>query len=122
MLLTITLGNSKNVKENNMRLDDYISEIELEEEYINEEYGTTTLYFVAPKEMLNGKYPEAVSMEISVEFPTDYPEARGSTVMFSPTDYDEEEDAYTDYDWFDADLTYEEIEKLIDLAKGTVYE
>ena len=30
-----------------------------EEKYDSEEYGTRTLYFIAPKEMLNGKYPEA---------------------------------------------------------------
>ena len=89
----------------------------LEERYDSEEYGTTTLYFVAPKEMLNGKYPEAESMEISVEFPIDNIEAKYATVMFSPTKYDDEVGGYTDYDWFDVSLPFEEVEVLIDLAK-----
>ena len=91
--------------------------IKLEDRYYNDEYGTTTLYFIAPKEMLNGKYPEATSMEISVEFPTEHPEANYASVMFSPTKYDEEEDVYTDYDWYDVDMPYEDIEALIALSK-----
>lgn len=89
----------------------------LEDRYVSDEYGTTTLYFVAPKEMLNGKYPDAESMEISIEFPTDKVDARYATVMCSPTKYDEEQESYTDYDWFDADMSYEEIEELIDKAR-----
>ena len=88
-----------------------------EERYDNEELGTTTLYFVAPKEMLNGKYPEAETMEISIELPTNNMEARYATVMFSPTKYYEEGECYTDYDWFDADMPYEDIEALIKLAE-----
>lgn len=88
-----------------------------DESYISEEWGTITLYFIAPKEMLNGKYPEAESMEISIEFPRECVDARYANVMFSPTKYDEEEDCYTDYDWFDVNLSCEEIEKLIKLAE-----
>lgn len=91
--------------------------IKFDESYISEEWGTITLYFIAPKEMLNGKYPEAESMEISIECPKEYIDARYATVMFSPTKYDEEEDCYTDYDWFSVNLSYEEIEKLIKLAE-----
>ena len=91
--------------------------IKFEESYISEEYDTITLYFIAPKEMLCGKYPEAESMEISVECPREYIEARYSTVMFSPTKYDEESESYTDYDWFDVDMSYDEIEALIKLAE-----
>ncbi len=91
--------------------------IKLEDKYVGDEYGTTTLYFIAPKEMLNEKYPEATSMEISVEFPTAHPEASYASVMFSPTKYDEEEDGYTDYDWYDVDMPYEDIEALIALAE-----
>lgn len=91
--------------------------IKLEDKYASDEYGTTTLYFIAPKEMLNGKYPEATSMEISVEFPTARPEANYASVMFSPTKYNEEEDGYTDYDWYDVDMPYEDIEALIALSK-----
>lgn len=91
--------------------------IKFEESYISEEYGTITLYFIAPKEMLNGKYPEAESMEISVEFPIGNIEARYGIVMFSPTKYDEEGESYTDYDWFEVPLPFEEIEKLIKIAE-----
>ena len=42
--------------------------IKFDERYDSEEYGTTTLYFIAPKEMLKkfiptNDYPEAISME-----------------------------------------------------------
>lgn len=88
-----------------------INKIKFEEKVISEEYETTTLYFIAPKEILNGKYPEAERGEISIEFPTNNPEASYASVMFSPT-----KDG-VDYDWFDVDLSYDEIEKLINLAE-----
>lgn len=91
--------------------------IKFENSYINEEYDTITLYFEAPKEMLDGKYPEAESMEISIECPKEYIDARYASVMFSPTRYVEEFESYTDYDWFDVDMSYEEIEELIKLAE-----
>lgn len=93
------------------------SRIKFDESYISEEYGTITLYFIAPKEMLNGKYPEAESMEISIECPREYIEARYSNVMFSPTKYDEEEECYTDYDWFEVSLPFEDVEELIKIAE-----
>ena len=68
--------------------------IQFDERYDNSEFNTTTLYFIAPVDLLNGKYPEAESMEISVEFPTDRPEAEYTDVMFSPTK------DRLDYDWF----------------------
>lgn len=95
-----------------MKLDNYISQIEFIDIYINEKYGTTTLYFSAPKEMLDGKYSEAEFMTISIEFPTDHHEASDTHVECSPTEYDEETDSYTDYDWFDVDMSYEDIDKL----------
>lgn len=82
-----------------------------EKKVVSEEYGTTTLYFLAPKEVLDGKYPEAEHMTISVEYPTATPEARFAKVMFSPTKNGE------DYDWFDADLRYEDIARLIDYGE-----
>ena len=100
--------------ENRVMLD---NKIKFDESYISEEYDTITLYFTAPKEMLNGKYPEAESMEISVECPREYICARYSSVMFSPTKYDECEDGYIDYDWFNIDMSYDDIEALIKLAE-----
>lgn len=93
--------------------------IEFEERYDDGE-GTTTLYFIAPKEMLKTTmikdYPEAVAMEISIELPTNNMEARYAGVSVSPTRYVEEDDGYEDYDWYDIYLPYDEIEELIDLA------
>lgn len=90
--------------------------IEFEERYDNEEHETTTLYFIAPKELLDGKYPEADRMEISVEFPTNHMEPAYASVAFSPSKHEAEEDAWTDYDWYDVDLPYDEIDALITLA------
>ena len=90
--------------------------ITFEERYDSKEYGTTTLYFIAPKDILDGKYPEAEYAEISVEFPMNNPEARYATVEFSPTRYIEEDESYSDYDWYEVDVPYEEIEELIKLA------
>ena len=53
-----------------------ISDLELEERYYSELYKTTTLFFIGPKEILNDKYPEAESTEISVEFIIDDPYKR----------------------------------------------
>lgn len=92
--------------------------VEFDERYDDGE-GTTTLYFTAPKEMLDGDYPEAVAMEISIELPTDKMEARYADVAISPTRYIEEDDSYEDYDWYDVAMPYEEIEELIDLARNS---
>ena len=79
--------------------------------------GTTVLWFTAPKELLPREYPEAESMEISIECPTEYISADYATVEFSPTKYDEEEGCYTDYDWQELGVPFEEIEALIQLAE-----
>ena len=91
--------------------------IEFDGKYHSEEYGTITLYFIAPKEMLDGKYPEAEHAELSIEFPENIIEAKDAIVLISPTKYDEECDCYVDYEWCDFDLSYGEIEELIDLAR-----
>lgn len=85
--------------------------IKFEERYDSEVYGTTTLYFIAPKELLNDDYPEAVSAEIMIECPTEHIEPAYAAVGISPTDEDG-----SDYDWCDYDLPYEMIGELIDLA------
>lgn len=94
--------------------------IKFEERYDNDVYGNTTLYFIAPKEMLKTMMikdcSEAVAMEISIELPTNHIEAAYASVCVSPTNEDGE-----DYDWYDIDLPYDEIEELIKLAeKGKV--
>ena len=94
--------------------------IKFDERYDSEEYGTATLYFVAPKEMLKkfiptNDYPEAISMEISIEFPTEHIEANYADICVSPTR--EYENGTEDYDWYDVDIPYDEIEELIKLAE-----
>ena len=84
--------------------------VQREDRYDDTELNTTTVYFTAPAELLAGKYPEAESMEISVEFPMDKPEAKYARVMVSPT-----RDG-SDYDWCDVDMSCGEIEKLMALA------
>lgn len=90
--------------------------IEFDERYDCEEYETTTLYFTAPKDlihvMLGREYPDAVSMDISIECPTGQLDAQYASVGVSPTNENGE-----DFDWCDVDLSYDEIEELIVLAE-----
>ena len=91
--------------------------IKFDESYISEEYDTITLYFTGPKELLIGDYPEAESMEISVECPREYICSEYANVEISPTMYDEENDGYTDYDWREISMPLDEVEALIKLAE-----
>lgn len=83
----------------------------------NKEDNETVLYFIAPKEMLVGDYPEAISAEISLEFPTDCAKADYVGAYISPTRYVEEDDGYEDYDWCDLSLSDAYINELIELAR-----
>ena len=99
--------------------------IKFDERYDSEDYGTTTLYFIAPKEMLKEfiptiDYPDAISMEISIEFPTNHVEADYANVYVSPTR--EDENGTEEYDWHDVNIPHDEIEGLIKLAKTSNYE
>lgn len=93
------------------------TKIKFDSRYDDEEYGTTTLYFIAPREMLCGKYSKAEFTAISIEFPSNHIEAHYASVMFSPRKYFEENDCYIDYDWFDINMSYEDIETLIKIAE-----
>lgn len=94
--------------------------ITFDERYDNEDNETTTFYFVAPKEMLDlyfpapNWYPDAVSMEIAVEVPTECMESRLAGVSVSPTRNDDGQ--LSDYDWFDIDMSYEDTDALIKLG------
>lgn len=81
-----------------------ISKVMFDEQYKSDEYETVTLYFFAPKEWLGGLYPEAISAEISVEYPVAHPEAIYATVMMSPTRVTDN-NSVEDYDWYDIVLT-----------------
>lgn len=86
-----------------------------EGKFIDEEFKTITLYFIAPEEMLNGKF-EADVTTISVEFSTATPEPYFARVMYSPAIYDEEDEAYEDYVWFDVEISDSEISELMALG------
>lgn len=99
----------------------FLDRIEFEEQYQSEEYETTTLYFIAPVEILKGKYPEAISAEISIEFPaldSAYFYPKDASVEMSPTC--EDGDGLLDYAWFDVDLPYDEIELLLSIYDKAV--
>lgn len=70
-----------------------IAKLEFEERVDNEFLGTTTLYFIGPKDLIGDKYPEAESTEIMVEFRTGNPRGQYPEIMISPT-----KDGM-DYDW-----------------------
>lgn len=89
--------------------------IKFDERYDNEEYETTTLYFIAPKDMFIREYPKAVEMEISIEFPKDCDDAPCvATVGVAPRNEDGE-----CFDWYEIDLPYSDIAELIELAEET---
>lgn len=96
-----------------------INKVKFDERYENDEYKTVTLYFIAPKEWLNGVFPEAIQAEISIEYPVEHPEAEYASAMMSPTCKDENGN-FEDYDWFDIELTPSEIEAMINLAENSV--
>lgn len=85
--------------------------VEFEEMVINRIMGETTLYFVAPKEMLDTlyplDYPEADSAELSLEFPIGRVNVDNAVCSLSPTLCGE------DYDWNDIELSRKTIKKLI---------
>ena len=101
-----------------MNISRYISEISLCDWWFADD--TVTLYFEAPLDSFNSRdrIPEAVFMTISLEFPTNSQEPRDTTVCYSPTIYDSEDDSYSDIDWNDVDMPYEDIEKLFEVAEG----
>jgi len=96
-------------------MKELIQNAEFDEKYDFNAYQTTTLYFTASKKLLAflpKEYPDAISSEISVEFPSENPEANASHVMLSPTN-----DMGEDYDWCEFNIPLECIETLLEIAK-----
>ena len=83
-----------------MNLD--ISKVKFEEAYDNTPFEEHTLYFIAPKDLVKDKHPEADHSTISLEL-------RTRTTMISPTKNG------TDYDWYDIELDNGTIDRLIAL-------
>ena len=81
-------------------MDIDISKIKFEEAYDNAPFQEYTLYFIAPKDLVKDKYPEAEHFTISLELTT-------RTAMISPTKNG------IDYDWSDVELDNDTIDKLI---------
>lgn len=81
-------------------MDIDISKIKFEEAYDNAPFQEYTLYFIAPKDLVKDKYPEAEHYTISLELTT-------RTAMISPTKNG------IDYDWSDVELDNDTIDKLI---------
>lgn len=77
-----------------------ISKVKFEEAYDNTPFEEYTLYFIAPKDLVKDKHPEAEHSTISLEL-------RTRTAMISPTKNG------TDYDWSDIELEPDTIDKLI---------
>lgn len=97
-----------------IEFSDFYDSIAFDEQYDNEEYGTTTLYFEAPTQvlqLLSTEFPDAILAEISVEYPLNKQEANLASVMVSPTDEDG-----SDYDWNELLLFPEDIEELFRIA------
>lgn len=83
-----------------------ISKVEFEERYEGN-LGNTVAYFIAPKEFLGNKYPEAEHSTISIEWNDSNKDMNAYAVMISPTKDGE------DYDWTPFDLDISEIEQLV---------
>ena len=88
-------------------MDIDISKIKFEEAYDHAPFQEYTLQFIAPKDLVKDKYPEAEHSTISLELMT-------RTVMISPTKNG------MDYDWSDIELDDDAINKLITLKRKAV--
>lgn len=82
-------------------------------------HSITTLFFDAPLPVLQQllqfrEYPDAVSADLSIHFPTDTPSPSECICRISPVC--EMPDGWESYDWTDIVLTDEEIEFLFNLA------
>lgn len=85
---------------------EYIDRIEFEESFWSQDRKTLTMYFIAPVELLDSKYPEAVSAELMVEFEAegnDCFDPKSGIVEISPTG--EHGDGLLDFDWKSVDMS-----------------
>lgn len=84
-----------------------ISKLKLEDQWESELLGNTVLFFIAPKEWIADRYPEADSAEISCEFHTVEPTKGLISVMISPTKN------RCGYDWDNLELDDRTVKELI---------
>ena len=97
-----------------------IDQVELEESYFSEMYDSMTLYFVLPKEWVNGLYPEACAAELSVEFPCTNPDPTSVKAEIAYTM--DEGDAFTDCGWWDIELSSQDVSELMKFSNRIVAE
>lgn len=105
-------------------MENYIFDIDIDQIgcdgiVVDEELGEVSLYFIAPKSLLRGNFPDANHAEIRVDYPIAHPEAIYATASMSPTK--EINGVFTDYDWNYISSTASEIEKLMKLAEREGY-
>lgn len=87
-----------------------ISKLELESHWESKLLGNTILFFIAPKEWIADKYPEADSAEISCGFTTIKPIDGLISVMISPTKNGNV------YNWDNLELDNKTIKELIKIG------
>lgn len=93
----------------NIVTDIDISKFEFEERF-ESALGYTVLYFIAPKELVSDKHPEAEHATVCIEWSDSDKEMDNYSVTISPTKDGE------DYDWTPVELDVHDVEQLI--AKG----
>lgn len=100
--------------ENNIRRYEQIMDIDISkfefEERFESALGYTVLYFIAPKELVSDKHPEAEHTTVCIEWSDSDKEMDNYSVTISPTKNGE------DYDWMPFELDSGDVEQLI--AKG----
>lgn len=100
--------------ENNVRRYEQIMDIDISkfefEERFESALGYTVLYFIAPKELVSDKHPEAEHATVCIEWSDSDKEMDNYSVTISPTKDGE------DYNWTPIELDVHDVEQLI--AKG----
>lgn len=100
----------KNNRQRNEKVMDIdISKFKFEERF-ESALGYTVLYFIAPKELVADRYPEAEHATVCIEWSDSDKEMDNYSVTISPTKDGE------DYDWTPIELDVHDVEQLI--AKG----
>ena len=98
--------------ENNVRRYEQIMDIDISnfefEERFESALGYTVLYFIAPKDLVSDKHPEAEHATVCIEWSDSDKEMDNYSVTISPTKDGE------DYDWMPFDLDSYDVAQLID--------
>ena len=87
-------------------MDIDISKFEFEERF-ESALGYTVLYFIAPKDLVADRYPEAEHATVCIEWSDSDKEMDNYSVTISPTKDGE------DYDWTPFELDADDVEQLI---------